>query len=132
MANIYRYNISISGMDGVGRTWLILHLSFIIHKNGKITRTWPILKSNSPPFSSNNCFPWANNTKSYEKGWHGGKAFYSSRPGSVWDFTHMRLIFMNESFIKISRTCVISQADSGLELYPVRNLSLAVVVIDRQ
>ena len=28
------------------------------------------------------------------------KAFYSSRPGSAWDFTHVRLIFMNDSFIK--------------------------------
>ena len=28
------------------------------------------------------------------------KAFYSSRPGSDWDFTHVRLIFMNDSFIK--------------------------------
>ena len=28
------------------------------------------------------------------------KAFYSSRPGSTWDFTHVRLIFMNDSFIK--------------------------------
>ena len=28
------------------------------------------------------------------------KAFYSSRPGSAWDFTHLRLIFMNDSFIK--------------------------------
>ena len=29
-----------------------------------------------------------------------GKAFYSSRPGSGWDFTNVRLIFMNDSFIK--------------------------------
>ena len=28
------------------------------------------------------------------------KGFYSSRPGSAWDFTHVRLIFMNDSFIK--------------------------------
>ena len=28
------------------------------------------------------------------------KAFYSSRPGSARDFTHVRLIFMNDSFIK--------------------------------
>ena len=28
------------------------------------------------------------------------KAFYSSRPGSAWDFTNVRLIFMNDSFIK--------------------------------
>ena len=28
------------------------------------------------------------------------KAFYSSRPGYAWDFTHVRLIFMNDSFIK--------------------------------
>ena len=32
--------------------------------------------------------------------WGWGKAFYSSRPGSAWDFTHVRLIFMNDSFIK--------------------------------
>ena len=32
--------------------------------------------------------------------WGSGKAFYSSRPGSAWDFTHVRLIFMNDSFIK--------------------------------
>ena len=28
------------------------------------------------------------------------KGFYSSRPGSTLDFTHMQLIFMNDSFIK--------------------------------
>ena len=28
------------------------------------------------------------------------KAFYSSRLGSASDFTHVRLIFMNDSFIK--------------------------------
>ena len=31
---------------------------------------------------------------------HIAKAFYSSRPGSAWDFTKVRLIFMNDSFIK--------------------------------
>ena len=29
-----------------------------------------------------------------------GKAFYSSRPGSTLEFTNVRLIFMNDSFIK--------------------------------
>ena len=28
------------------------------------------------------------------------KAFYSSRPESAWDFTNVRLIFMNDSFLK--------------------------------
>ena len=38
--------------------------------------------------------------KSYSEETSKAKAFYSSRPGSAWDFTHMRLIFMNDSFIK--------------------------------
>ena len=29
-----------------------------------------------------------------------GQGLYSSRPGSARDFTHVRLIFMNDSFIK--------------------------------
>ena len=40
-------------------TWVSLHYSFSIHKTVKMTRTWPILKSNSTSFLSASCFPRA-------------------------------------------------------------------------
>ena len=45
-----------------------LYLWFYIHKNGKITRTWPILKSNYTSFSSNNFFFRINNKKKLRQG----------------------------------------------------------------
>ena len=43
-------------MDGGGEFMVYIHFSFTIHKNGKITRTWPTLKSNYTSLSSNNLF----------------------------------------------------------------------------
>ena len=38
------------GVRGGGRTYSTVHFLFIIQKNGKCTRAWPILKSNSTSF----------------------------------------------------------------------------------
>ena len=39
-------------------TWSTWHFLFIIHKNGKSTRAWPILKSNSTSFRFFKNFLW--------------------------------------------------------------------------
>ena len=59
---------------GWGHAWFILHFLFINHKNGKITRTSPILKSNSTSFSSDNCVPKVYNKKNHKNGGQKGSA----------------------------------------------------------
>ena len=56
MSKIYRY-ICISG----GTVGIPVHFLFIIKKNGKSTKAWPILKSNSTLFSFRTIFPRMNN-----------------------------------------------------------------------
>ena len=48
-----------------------LHFLFIIHKNGKSTRAWHILKSNSTLFWFNKFFPRMNNKKITKSGCQG-------------------------------------------------------------
>ena len=51
-----------------GRRGFPVHFLFIIQKNGKSTRAWPILKSNSTLFSFRTSFPRMNNKKITKKG----------------------------------------------------------------
>ena len=66
MSKIYQY-ICISGGRG-GRRGSPVHFLFIIKKNGKSTRAWPILKSNSTLFSFRTIFPRMNNKNSTKRG----------------------------------------------------------------
>ena len=51
-----------------GRRGSPVHFLFIIQKNGKSTRAWPILKSNSTLFSFRTIFPRMNNKNLTKRG----------------------------------------------------------------
>ena len=51
-----------------GVTWSPYIIFFIIHKIGKSTRAWPILKSNSTSFWFKSFFPRMNNKKIMKRG----------------------------------------------------------------
>ena len=63
-------NISIyMNFGGTGEcTYSTVHFLFIIQKNGKSTREWPILKSNSASFWFKTFFPRINNKKLMKRG----------------------------------------------------------------
>ena len=76
MAKIYRYIWILGGMGGC--TYSTVHFLFIIKKNGKSTRAWPILKSNSISFwFKKKSVGWI--IRNYEKGAPGGPAPISLR-----------------------------------------------------
>ena len=50
--DIYEFRVGTGGT-----TWSTKHFLFIIQKNGKSTRAWPILESNSTSFLFNKFFP---------------------------------------------------------------------------
>ena len=56
---------------GRGVKWSTLHFLFIIHKNGKSTRAWPILKSNSTTLWFLKKFPRVNNKNFRKRGQQG-------------------------------------------------------------
>ena len=64
MSKIYRYIWISGGMRG--HTYSALHFFFIIRKNAKSTRAWPILKSNSTSFDY--FFHMMNNKKIPKRG----------------------------------------------------------------
>ena len=71
---LYVQNISIYmhfGGNGGGWRGSPIHFFFIIQKNGKSTRAWPILKSNSTLFSFRTIFPRKNNKKFTKRGHKG-------------------------------------------------------------
>ena len=63
MSKIYIYICILGETEGIP-----LHFLFIIQKNGKSTRAWPILKSNSTLFSFRTIFPRMNNKKFTKRG----------------------------------------------------------------
>ena len=68
---LYVQNISIYmhfGGDGGGRRGSLVHFLFIIQKNGKSTRAWHILKSNSTLFSFRTIFARMNNKNFTKRG----------------------------------------------------------------
>ena len=64
---LYVQNISIYSFWG-GRRGSPIHFLFIIQKNGKSIRAWPILKSNSTLFSFRTIFPRMNNKNFTKRG----------------------------------------------------------------
>ena len=67
MSKIYQY-ICILGGTGGGQRGSPFHFLFIIQINGKSTRAWPILKSNSTLFSFRTIFPRMNNKNFTKRG----------------------------------------------------------------
>ena len=65
---LYVQNISIYMHFRGGWKGSPIHFLFIIQKNGKSTRAWPILKSNSTLFSFITIFPRMNNKNFTKKG----------------------------------------------------------------
>ena len=60
----------------VGHTWSNIHFLFIIQKNGKSIRAWPILKSNYTSFWFLKKFPRMNNKKNMKMGPHGAPLLF--------------------------------------------------------
>ena len=67
MSKIYRYICISGGTEGDGGDPPV-HFLFIIQKNGKSTRAWPILKLNSTLFSFRTIFPRMNNKNFMKRG----------------------------------------------------------------
>ena len=76
LSKIYRYiYINLGGYRG-GCTYFTTHFFFIIQKNWKSTRAWPILKSNSTAFWFQNYIPRINNKNFRKRGPQGAPLLF--------------------------------------------------------
>ena len=78
--------------------WCTLHCSFAIHKIGKITRTWPIIKTNSTSFSPNMFFSRVNNKKVSKRGGLGPGPHNFFQEVSIVVFTDNIVILITPGF----------------------------------
>ena len=92
---LYVQNISIYmhfGRDGGGWRGSPVHFLFIIQKNGKSTRAWPILKSISTLFSFRTIFPRMNNKNFMKRGPNPLPFLYEASMVVLIDFIAILLI----------------------------------------